>query len=149
MTLVGMLVVMFYLDWRFSLIGAVGRAAVVRDRLSVHAAHQAGGAGVKKKESELASVVQESISSVRVVKAFAQRGLRGAPPRSCRAARASSSALQARSVKARLAPLVDVIVAVGTGLVLWFGVRLVLDGPPDARARCSSSSSISGRCTSR
>ena len=34
--------------------------------------------------------------------------------------------MRARSVKARLAPLVDVIVAVGTCLVLWFGVRLVL-----------------------
>src|SRR6185503_9365352 len=36
--------------------------------------------------------------------------------------------LQARSVKAILAPLVDVIVAIGTCLVLWFGARLVLDG---------------------
>src|SRR5262249_37746869 len=32
--------------------------------------------------------------------------------------------LRARSLKARLGPLVDVLVAVGTGVVLWFGVRL-------------------------
>jgi subfamily B ATP-binding cassette protein MsbA len=37
-------------------------------------------------------------------------------------------ALRARSLKARLAPLVSVIVAAGTGLVLWFGSRMVLAG---------------------
>src|SRR6266699_5719170 len=36
-------------------------------------------------------------------------------------------ALRARSLQAKLPPLVDVIVAAGTCLVLWFGARLVLD----------------------
>jgi subfamily B ATP-binding cassette protein MsbA len=38
------------------------------------------------------------------------------------------SALKARSLKAKLTPLVDVIVAVGTFLVLWFGAHLTLSG---------------------
>jgi subfamily B ATP-binding cassette protein MsbA len=37
-------------------------------------------------------------------------------------------ALQARSIKAKLTPLVEIIVAFGTCLVLWFGARMVLDG---------------------
>ena len=32
-------------------------------------------------------------------------------------------ALRARSIKARLAPVVDVIVAIGTAIVLWYGAR--------------------------
>src|SRR6185436_12921848 len=36
-------------------------------------------------------------------------------------------ALRARSLKAKLAPVVQVIVAVGTCLVLWYGVKLVLN----------------------
>ena len=36
--------------------------------------------------------------------------------------------LRARGLKAKLSPLVDIIVAVGTCLVLWFGARLVLSG---------------------
>jgi ATP-binding cassette subfamily B protein len=36
--------------------------------------------------------------------------------------------LQARSVKARLPPVVEVIVAIGTCLVLWYGARLALSG---------------------
>jgi ATP-binding cassette subfamily B protein len=71
-TLVGMLAVMFYLDWRFSLI-ALSVAPVLFlvvyrfTRRIKRAARE-----VKQKESELASVVQESIASVRVVKAFAR-----------------------------------------------------------------------------
>jgi subfamily B ATP-binding cassette protein MsbA len=36
--------------------------------------------------------------------------------------------LQARSIKAKLSPLVEVIVACGTCLVLWYGARLALAG---------------------
>jgi subfamily B ATP-binding cassette protein MsbA len=36
--------------------------------------------------------------------------------------------LQARSIKAKLAPLVEVIVACGTALAVWYGSRLVLAG---------------------
>src|SRR5256714_577493 len=39
-----------------------------------------------------------------------------------------SMALLARSVKAKLAPFVELIVAAGTCLVLWYGARLVLSG---------------------
>ena len=35
--------------------------------------------------------------------------------------------MRARGLKAKLAPLVEMIVAVGTCLVLWFGARMVLD----------------------
>jgi subfamily B ATP-binding cassette protein MsbA len=37
-------------------------------------------------------------------------------------------ALRARSLKAKLAPAVQILVAVGTFLVLWFGARMVLSG---------------------
>jgi len=82
---------------------------------------------VRKKEGELVSVVQEVLSSIRVVKAFAredyeQRRLEEQSLESVEAA------LRARSLKARLAPLVDMIVAGGTALVLWWGARMVMDG---------------------
>jgi subfamily B ATP-binding cassette protein MsbA len=37
-------------------------------------------------------------------------------------------ALRARDIKAKLSPAVDIIVACGTALVLWFGARQVLNG---------------------
>ena len=118
---------MFYLDWRFSLIGLSVApflfVIVYRFTRRIKKAARA----VKQKESELASVVQESISSVRVVKAFAREDFE--EKRLDRQSQESVAlSLRARSIKARLPPLVDIIVAIGTCLVLWFGVRLVLDG---------------------
>jgi subfamily B ATP-binding cassette protein MsbA len=82
---------------------------------------------VRKKEGEIASVVEEVLSSIRVVKAFAREDYEQE-----RFERQSletvETALRARSLKAKLAPLVEVIVAAGTCLVLWYGVGLVLDG---------------------
>jgi ATP-binding cassette, subfamily B, bacterial len=125
LTLAGMVTVMFYLDWRFSLVGL--SVAPLLFIVVFRFTHRIKSAAreVKQKESDLASVVQESIASVRVVKAFAQETFE--EQRLDRESQAAVDAsLRARAVKARLAPLVDVIVAVGTALVLWYGVRLVL-----------------------
>ena len=127
LTIVGMMAVMFSLDWRFSLIGlSVAPVLFVMVYRFTRRIKKAARA-VKKKESELASVVQESISSARIIKAFAQEDFeeRRLDHESLENVDLS---LQARSVKAKLSPLVDVIVAIGTCLVLWYGVRLVLRG---------------------
>ena len=133
LTLVGMMAVMFSLDWRFSLIGLSVApflfAVVYRFRRRIKQAAR----DVKKKESELASVVQESISSARVVKAFAREEFE--EDRLDRQSQENVAlSLRARSIKARLPPLIDIIVAIGTCIVLWFGVRLVLQGSLTAGA---------------
>jgi subfamily B ATP-binding cassette protein MsbA len=75
--------------------------------------------------------MQEVLSSMRVVKAFAREDYEVQRLEE-ESLENVEIALRARGVKAKLAPLVEVIVAVGTGLVLWFGARLVLNGslPP-------------------
>ena len=102
---------------------------------------------VRKKESELLSIVEEVLSSIRVVKAFAREDYEER-----RFERQSldnvETALQARSIKAKLSPVVEIIVATGTCLVLGYGARLVLAGRAHARACWSSSCSTWARCTS-
>jgi len=127
LTLLGIVAVMLYLDWRFTLV-ALSVAPVlffVVYRLTRRIRNAARE--VKKKESELASVVQESISSVRVVKAFAQEDYEEGRLDK-QSVESVDAALRARSIKARLSPMVDIIVAVGTCLVLLTGGRLVLNG---------------------
>jgi ATP-binding cassette subfamily B protein len=75
----------------------------------------------------MVSVIQEVLSSMRVVKAFAREDYEVHRLEE-ESLENVEIALRARAVKARLSPLVEVIVAVGTGLVLWFGARLVLAG---------------------
>ena len=127
LTLVGMSVVMFYLDWRFALIGlSIAPVLFVVVFRFMHRIKDATRE-VKRRQSELASVVQETISSARVVKAFAREDFE--ERRLDRQSMASVDAsLRARSVKATLAPLVDVIIATGTCLVLFFGARFALAG---------------------
>jgi ATP-binding cassette subfamily B protein len=127
LTLVGMVAVMFYINWRFTLIALavapVLAAVVYRYTRRIKKAARE----VRKKEGEIVSVIQEVLSSIRVVKAFAredyeQRRLQE------QSLEAVEIALRARSLKARLAPLVAMIVASGTSLVLWFGARMVMAG---------------------
>ena len=67
------------------------------------------------------------LTSIRVVKAFAREDYEQKRFESESLANVEAG-LQARSVKARLAPVVEVIVAIGTCLVLWYGARLALAG---------------------
>ncbi len=127
LTLVGMLAVMFYFNWRFTLIAlSVAPILFLQVYSLTHRIKQATRA-VRKKESEIVSVVAETLSSIRVVKAFAREDYedRRLDKETLESIEMN---LRARSIKARLAPIVDVLVAIGTCIVLWYGARLVLEG---------------------
>jgi ATP-binding cassette subfamily B protein len=126
-TLVGMIVVMLYLNWRFTLI-ALSVAPVLFLVVYTYTRRiKKASREVRKKEGEIVSVIEEVLSSIRVVKAFAREDYerRRLEEESLESVEIG---LRARGLKAKLSPLVDIIVAVGTCLVLWFGARLVLNG---------------------
>jgi len=126
-TLVGMIGVMFYLNWRFTLI-ALSVAPVLFLVVYTYTRRiKQASREVRKKEGEIVSVIEEVLSSIRVVKAFAREDYerRRLEEESLESVEIG---LRARGLKAKLSPLVDIIVAVGTCLVLWFGARLVLSG---------------------
>ncbi len=126
-TLVGMVGVMLYINWQFTLIALsvaplLGLVVFKYTRSIRKAARE-----VRKKEGEMVSVIQEVLSSMRVVKAFAREDYEVHRLEE-ESLENVELALRARGIKARLSPLVEVIVAIGTALVLWFGARLVLAG---------------------
>jgi subfamily B ATP-binding cassette protein MsbA len=133
LTLLGLVGVMFYLNWRFTLISlsiAPGLFLVVYifTRRIKKASRD-----VRKKESELLSIVEEVFSSIRVVKAFAREDYEER-----RFERQSlenvEMVLVARGIKTKLSPIVEIIVAAGTCLMLGYGARLVLAGQLTAGA---------------
>jgi len=75
-------------------------------------------------------VIQEVLSSIHVVKAFAREDYEQKRLEE-ESLESVELALKARAMKARLSPVVDIIVAIGTSLVLWFGARMVLEGTLD------------------
>jgi ATP-binding cassette subfamily B protein len=127
LTLLGMLGVMFYLDWRFTLISLLVAPALFLVVYTFTRRIKNSARAVKQKEGEIASVVQESLSAVRLIKAFAREDFesRRLDEKSLESV---ELAMLARGVKAKLLPLVELIVAAGTCLVLWYGARLVLAG---------------------
>jgi len=127
LTLVGMIGVMFYLEWRFTLIALSVTPLLFVLIYSYTRRIKKASRAVRKKEGEITSVVEEVLSSIRVVKAFAREDyeVRRLEEESLEGI---ELALRARSLKAKLSPIVDLIVAGGTCLVLWFGARLVLSG---------------------
>ncbi|HMG75963.1 MAG TPA: ABC transporter ATP-binding protein [Pyrinomonadaceae bacterium] len=127
LTLVGMVIVMFYLNWTFTLIALmVAPGLFLAVYHFTHRIKQASRA-VRRKEGEVVNVLEEVLSSIRVVKAFAREDYEQQRFER-QSLKSVEAALEARSIKAKLPPIVEIIVACGTCLVLWYGARLVLTG---------------------
>jgi ATP-binding cassette, subfamily B, bacterial len=126
-TLVGMLGVMLYLNWQFTLIALSVAPFLFLVVFSYTRRIKKASREVRKKEGEIVSVMQEVLSSIHVVKAFAREDYEQKRLEE-ESLEGVEIGLRARSLKAKLAPLVALIVAVGTSLVLWFGARMTLSG---------------------
>jgi ATP-binding cassette subfamily B protein len=126
LTLLGMVGVMFYLNWRFTFI-ALSVAPVLFGLVYSYTRRiKKAAREVRKKEGEIVSVIQEVLTSIRVVKAFGREEYEQQRLEE-ESLESVELALRARSLKAKLSPLVEIIVAIGTSMVLWFGARMVLD----------------------
>jgi len=127
LTLVGMMAVMLCLSPRFTLIALSVAPPLFVIVLRYTRRIKKASREVRKKEGEIVSVIQEVLSSMRVVKAFAREEYE--QQRLAKESRESIEiALRARSLKVKLSPMVDMIIAAGTCLVLWVGGRMALTG---------------------
>jgi ATP-binding cassette subfamily B protein len=126
-TLLGMIGVMLYINVRFTLIALSVAPALFLVVFYFTRRIKKTSRAVRKKQSELLSIVEEVLTSIRVVKAFAREDYEERKFAS-QSRDNLETALRARSIKAKLSPVVEVIVAMGTCLVLWYGARLALAG---------------------
>jgi ATP-binding cassette, subfamily B, bacterial len=125
LTLVGMVVVMLYMNWQFTLIALAVAPPLFVVIYTYTRRIKKASREVRKKEGEIVSVIQEVLTSIRVVKAFAredyeQRRLEEESLESV------DLTMRARGMKARLLPIVEILVAIGTCLAIWFGVHMVM-----------------------
>jgi subfamily B ATP-binding cassette protein MsbA len=125
--LTGMSGLMLYLDWRFTLIALAVLPALGVVVYTFTRRIRRTSLEVRGREADLMSTMHEVLSSMRLVKAFGREDHeRGRFE--YQSERIVESTLRARDAKAKLAPAVEIIVAVGAASVLWFGARHVLDG---------------------
>src|SRR3569833_2060367 len=123
--LAGMLGVMFYLNWRFTLVALAIAPVLAIVAYSYTRRIKKASREVRKKEGEIVSVMQEALISIRLVNAFAQEDYEQERLEE-ESLEGVELTLRARKLKAKLAPFVEVIVAFGTALILWLGGRMAL-----------------------
>jgi len=125
LTLLGIIGVMLYMNWRFTAISLSIAPVLFLVVYYFTRKIKKASREVRKKESELISTVEEVLTSIRLVKAFAREDYEER-----RFEKQSldnvETALIARSIKMKLSPIVDVIVGIGTCLMLGYGARLVM-----------------------
>jgi subfamily B ATP-binding cassette protein MsbA len=127
MLLVGMGSLMFYLDWRFTLIALSILPVLSLVVFTLTRRIKRASRDVRRREADLMSTMQEVLSSIRLVKAFGRED-HERHRFEHESEKIVASTLRARDVKSKLAPAVDLIVALGSAVVLWFGGRQVLGG---------------------
>jgi ABC-type multidrug transport system fused ATPase/permease subunit len=127
LTIVGMLAVMFSLNWNFTLVALAVTPLVALFVYRLRSVVKAATHDVRRRQSEIVSIVQEGLGAIRVVKAFAQGGFERRRL-DAKSRESVEAALYARRVRSLLGPVVTGLVAIGTAAVLWFGARLVLEG---------------------
>jgi ABC-type multidrug transport system fused ATPase/permease subunit len=127
LTIMGMLVVMFWLSWDFSLIVVaitpIMLLLISRFKKAIKKAQHE----VRKQQSNMMQVVDQGLQSVRVIKAFGREDLEQEELTEVSKATVEA-ALRARRVKALLSPIVSVTVAFCTAFVLWRSSALILAG---------------------
>jgi ATP-binding cassette, subfamily B, bacterial len=123
----GTIAVMAWMDWRLTLASLVVFPFLFF--VSSHFGERIKGAARKqrRKEGKIANVMSESISAITVVKGFAREAYEES-----RFAKQNASSLQAGLVATRLEGhmdrLVQVVLALGACIVLWYGIGRVRAG---------------------
>jgi ABC-type multidrug transport system fused ATPase/permease subunit len=127
MTIAGILALMFWLDWGFSLVIVVVTPFLLLFVARLRRRIKKATREVRRRQSDIVTVLQTGLESMRTVQAFGGQDIETA--RLGVVSRATvSAALSARRVKSLLSPTVSVIVSLCTAMILWRGSRLILAG---------------------
>ena len=126
-TVVFMLGLMIWLDWDFTLIAIAAMPFLLLFVFRFKRAVKAVTQELRARQSDIVAVVQEGLGSIRAVRAFGQQDLEVARMRAASQA-STEAALKARKIKSLLSPVIAVVVALCTAVVLWKGTALIISG---------------------
>ncbi|MGH3089944.1 MAG: ABC transporter ATP-binding protein [Rubrobacteraceae bacterium] len=127
LVLVGMILVMFIMNWQLALIALAtlplfGLSTVTLSKRITNVSRK-----IRKRQGAMASTAAESIGAIKLVQALSledtfNESFGGQNQKSM------TEGVQAKRLATRLERTADVLIAVSTALVLYFGARLVLSG---------------------
>ncbi len=127
LVLLAMVGVMFYMDWQLTLIALAVLPALSLAVFRISSDLRVAVRRQRKKEGRMAALFGEMLQGIAVIQVFGREAYeeeRFAGPN-------RSGLRQARrtvKLEANLERVAEILIAIGTGAVLWFGVRRVLTG---------------------
>ena len=126
MTLIGSLAAMFYLHWQLSLLTLITAPLVGKTMNIFGKKLHRSSALIQERAADITSVLQESISSVRVIKSFAREDyeidrFKEQNHQNFRAQMKNSQ------IMATLTPIIEFVAAIGITMIIWYGGREVIN----------------------
>jgi len=127
LTLLGMIGLMFWMNWQLALVALLAFPLVSLSMLRFTGRIQDVARKQRRREGALAATATESIGAIKVVQAFSlEKILERAFSRQSK--KSLREGVRGKRLAARLERTVDVLIATGTALVLWYGARLAIRG---------------------
>src|SRR3984885_8341616 len=133
LTILFMVGLMFWLDWDFTLIAVVFAPLLLLFIFHFKKALKEATHAVRARQSDVLSIVQGGLGSIRITKAFGRQDLELAHLETASHATVAA-ALRARRIKSLTSPAVSIVVAICTAVVLWKGTSLIITGTMTAGA---------------
>ncbi|MFV2067333.1 MAG: ABC transporter ATP-binding protein, partial [Pirellulales bacterium] len=127
MILFGMVIIMFLLEWRLTLLALSTVPLFSITTLRIGRRIRESARKQRKREGAMAATAAESISAIENVQALSLESL-FAESFSYRNRTSQKEDLKANRLSARLGRTIDVLLSVATALVLWYGALLVMRG---------------------
>ena len=133
LTIVFMVGLMLWMDWDFTLIAVAFAPVLLIFIFHFKKAVKEATRAVRKRQSDVLSIVQHGLGSIRVTKAFGRQDIEVAHLEAASRATVAAS-LRARKIKSLMSPVVNIVVAICTAIVLWKGTSLIVAGAMTAGA---------------
>jgi subfamily B ATP-binding cassette protein MsbA len=127
MTILGILALMFYINWSFALIAVAVTPFLLIFVFRLKRAVKRSVREVRQDESNILAVLQQDLGSIKVIDAFGTQDLEEERLKKA-SMKTVHAALKARRIKALVSPVVNIIVILCIAIVLWKGSALVMTG---------------------
>ncbi len=133
MVLIGMVSVLFWLHWQLALLAMVTVPLFWLSTLSLTNKIHKVSRDQRKREGSMASTAAESLSAIHIVQALSLEDTFGRSFAN-QNQRSLKEGVKGARLAARLERTVDLLVAISTGIVLYFGATFVMSGELTAGA---------------
>lgn len=125
--LAGMFFVMIKIDWQLTLLSLAVCPALLASILVMSRRISAAAMLARQQESEVYSVVQRAMSAMRIIQAFTKEEEEHRKFMSA-SVQSLGASLRLYTLQTFYSGIVNVVMAVGTALVVWVGARHVMSG---------------------